>query len=288
VIEAAEKCNICHLPMHRVEPGQTNHPGCFPRGPATFDEPSGSMDGEAMAIRRELSDMILHAEYNSDRTLQVAIGPSEVGEPCDRRLGYRIAGIEPVNETDPWPAVVGSSIHTWLDNAVTRYENYTNMGRYLTETIVHPDDMVTGHSDLYDAKRRMVIDWKTVSTKNLAKFKEEGPPESYVIQVNLYAMGQIRAGRPVDKVCLVALPRAGWLSGMYVWVDDYDPEIAQQALDRMYRIGGKLLALDVIANPHRWAQVEATPSRLCGWCPFYRQGGDDGQGADADGCPGLA
>jgi len=288
MIEQADTCDVCHLPMNGVEPGQRTHPFCFPHGPVTFDEPAGDMDGEAMAVRRELSDVILYAETNSERSQQVAIGPSEVGEPCDRRLGYRIAGIEPVNEWDPWPAVVGTSIHTWLGDAFTAYEKFTNVGRYLTEAVVEPDDMVTGHSDLYDAERRMVIDWKTVSTKNLAKFKEEGPSESYVIQVNLYAMGQIKAGRPVDKVCLVALPRAGWLSGMYVWIDDYDPDIAQQALDRMYRIGGKLLDLDVISHPHRWAQVKATPSRLCGWCPFYRQGGDDGRGADADGCPGLA
>jgi len=285
------KCVTCREEMMPYEPGQTRHPTCYEISPGAlieFVDPPGSITGEALAVRKELTDVIGWADKNSSRSQQVAIGPSELGDACDRRLGYRIAGIPFANDYDHWPAVVGTAVHTWLEAAVTDYQRVHGLQRYLTERRVHPNDWVMGHSDLYDSERKMIIDWKTVSSKNLAKFKAEGPPESYVIQVNLYGMGQINAGFPVEKVCLVALPRAGWLSDMWVWVGDYDPTIAQLALDRVNNIGAKLIALDVIDNPHRWVEVEAQPSKLCGWCPFYRQGTppDDGVGANEHGCPG--
>lgn len=285
-------CSVCKGQMTVYEEGQTRHPTCYEFGTVDvldgnpFVDPSGNMNGEALAIKQEITDMILWADANSPRSQQVGIGPSEVGAECERFLAYRIAGVSPVNEYDPWPAIVGTSVHTWLTDAVNEYSAFTGSTRYLTETVVHPDPIMIGHSDLYDAKRKMVIDYKTVSTTNMRKFKEEGPSESYITQINLYAKGQIAAGRPVDKVCLVIIGRAGWLSDMYVWVQDYDPDIAQQALDRVYTLGAKLLDLDIVNQSHRFEEIEPTPSRLCGWCPFYRQGVKDGQGANADGCPG--
>lgn len=281
-------CSICKNEMLVYEEGQTRHPTCYDMGFLSYDftGPGGGLDGEALTIKQELSDLILWADANSERSKQLAIGPSELGDECDRRLAYRIAGVSPVNEFDPWPAIVGTSVHTWLDAAVRKYESFTRSGRYLTEMVVHPNDLIMGHSDLYDAKRKMIIDWKTVSAKNMTKFREEGPPDSYVTQINLYGMGQVNAGRPVEKVCLVALGRAGWLSDMYVWVDDYKPEIATWALDRVYRLGAMLLDLDIGNQPQRWSEIEPTPSKLCGWCPFYRQNARDGQEADDNGCPG--
>jgi hypothetical protein len=281
-------CSICGQEMTVYEPGQVQHPSCGPVPVGvTFAEPAGSLEGEAALIKRELTDVILFADATSERSQQLAVGPSELGDPCDRRLGYRLAGFDAINNTDPWPAIVGTAVHSWLEAAVTSYNAFTGTANYLTELTVHPNDLVIGHSDLYDVRREMVIDWKTVNTKNMAKFREEGPSDSYITQVNLYGLGQIRAGRPVKKVCLVCLPRAGWLGDAWVWVDDYDENIALEALDRMYALGATLLDLDVLNNPYRWAQVPATPSRLCGWCPFYRQGSlPDGKGADDDGCPG--
>ena len=284
-------CQVCHQVMTPYEEGQTRHPTCYDMGylslpPSLFEDPAGYLSGEEAEIKKELTDLILWADAEDPRHKQLAIGPSELGDKCDRRLAYRIAGIEGVNEYDPWPAIVGTSVHTWLEQAVRSYSSYTNSTRYLTEMTVMPDDLIIGHSDLYDARRKMIIDWKTVSSKNLAKFKAEGPPDSYITQLNLYGMGQVRAGRPVEKICIVALGRAGWLGSMYVWVDDYRPEVAQQALDRVYQLGARLLDLDITNHPHRWEAIEATPSNLCGWCPFYRQGPEDGQGANDQGCPG--
>ena len=71
----------------------------------------GGSNPHATALKHELSQVILWNEHNAPRSLQRAIGPSELGDPCDRKLAYRIAGIEPVNFGDPWPAIVGTSIH---------------------------------------------------------------------------------------------------------------------------------------------------------------------------------
>lgn len=290
-MEHSVLCRQCGKLMTVFEEGQLYHPSCAERRERSMDiafaEPVGALDQEAQAVKNELTNIIRWADATSERSQQLAVGASELGDPCDRRLGYSLARTPVTNETDSWPAIVGTSIHSWLEKAVNGYNAFTRTTNYLTELTVQPNELVVGHCDLYHVPSEMVIDWKTVSSKNLAKFKEEGPPGQYITQVNLYALGQIRAGRPVKKVCLVCLPRAGWLRDMWVWVEDYDEEIATQALDRMYRVGGTLLELGVLEQPHRWAQVPATPSRLCGWCPWYRQGStDDGQGADADGCPG--
>lgn len=119
------------------------------------------MDPTAMALKRELSEIILWTERNSPRSKQLAVGPSELGDACDRRLAYRIAGNPPSNTgMDPWPAVVGSSIHSWLERAITEYQRVVGDLGYLTETHVYPDPLVAGHSDLFNVRAGRVIDWK--------------------------------------------------------------------------------------------------------------------------------
>lgn len=235
----------------------------------------------AMGLLSDLTDVIKWADNQSARSQQVTIGPSELGGLCDRKVAYRIAGAPEVNQfSDPLPAIVGTAIHTWLEKAIGLFQSTHFMDRWLTEVTVHPDPLVVGHCDLYDRELKMVVDFKTVSPTKLKAWKSGGPPEAYKNQVSLYAMGAIKAGMAVRRVALVAIPRAGFLSDARVWADHYDPARAQTLLDRLYRVGGLLVAQ---GEDMSLSSIPAVPGAECTYCPWMRGGTEP---ANLSGCSG--
>lgn len=268
--------------MEVVEPGFFYHPACIPqftpipgmRGMSTYD----------LEIREDFIEVVRWAYNNSRRSLQVALGCSEAGHECDRRIAYRMVNTPAVGfSNDPWPAVVGTSVHAWMEQAVNDYQHVHGTAQWITEMEVLPSPLVKGHTDLYDVHRQLVLDWKFPSPENLKKMRETGVPQQYQVQVMLYGLGHLKAGRPVKRVGIVGLGRQGWLKDMFVWTTEFDQAVAQAALDRIYNIGNKLIQLDIENNEAGWEQIEATPSRLCSWCPWYRR---ETSVASAKGCPG--
>jgi hypothetical protein len=256
-----------------VEGKYASHAACDP-----------SNDPATVALRDELMGMILWADANSERSLQQAIGPSEIGHECDRRIAYRLLETKPCNNNrDPWPAIVGTAVHAWLEKAVNSYQAAHGGAAltfpWVTETTVQPDAIIEGHCDLY--RPGLVVDWKTAGPDVIKKIRRaSAPPASYRTQVHVYGYGHVRAGRPVDHVALVFLPRSGWLDGMYVWREPYDEAIAIAAIERVYAIGGKLL------QGLSGANIPATPGDHCGFCPWFRYDSVAGVGADEYGCTG--
>jgi hypothetical protein len=272
-------CVICGTVMDPVLAPATTHPTCL------FEELGDNP--EAASLKQDLIEIIKWYDKQNPRSAQVQLGPSEIGDPCDRRIGYRLAGIEPVNvDFDPFPSIVGVALHSWLDEAVQAWCKAHESRAWLTETPVELGPFIRGQSDLYNTERAMVIDHKGVGPDLMKKYRKEGPPPGYVIQVHVYGLGYEQKGYPVKKVALAFYPRAGWLKDMYVWVQDYDRSIGQRAIDRMYRIAQNLISLDVLKQSHRWEQVPATPSNSCGFCPWYDKRRDVDQIADDRGCPG--
>ncbi len=232
--------------------------------------------------------MILWNEQNSPRSRQIAVGPSELGDACDRRLAYRLAGVPAVNVwSDPWPAIVGTSIHAWLEKAINGYQSANGDQGWLTELRVSPDSLVQGSSDVFNARTGSVVDWKTCGADVMRKLHKGEPPKpGYVTQIQLYGLGHTRAGRKVNNVCLVYLPRSGWLDDAFVWVAPYDEKIATAALDRMYRVGAECIEMDVENYGHRFQLIEATPGDSCVWCPFFNKELHFDIAASDKGCPG--
>jgi hypothetical protein len=278
----ARRCVVCQNPMPDVLKENT-HPACV-----LFDDTPG-YDPLALKLKRELIAIIKWADKNSARSLQSHIGPSEMGDPCDRRIGYRLAEIPEVNDRfDPWAAIVGTSIHSWLDKAITDWMVAHDSSAWKTETPVPVHAGGGGTSDCFHVEEQCVIDHKGAGPSVMKKMVRDGPPPGYVVQVQLYGYGYERLGYPVKKVALAFYPRAGWLRDMYVWTADYDRDVAIAAMDRVSRIAQNVIAQDVLTegHEHRWNQIDASPSDSCGFCPWFTPDRDAEVGANATGCPG--
>lgn len=259
-------------------PAAAASPFAAPAGPKTHP------------IKQELIDLIRWAAADAPRSRQVAVGPSEIGVDCMRRLAYRYTGTAACNTaSDPWFSIVGTAVHDWLDIAINQY-NAKVLGppdgtrefaqrRYWTEervTATADQHGVSGSCDLYDADRQTVIDHKVVGPTPLKKYRDSGPSNQYRIQVHLYGLGHAQAGRPVTEVAIAFYPRNGYLTDLHVWSEPYQPQIALDALGRAATVQQMAAVLPPALIPAH------TDQAACTWCPFYRPGGP----ADATGCPG--
>lgn len=272
-------CAVCNEPMDPAIARSGSHPACFPF--AELDEE----DPFVAVLKTKLIDVIQWGYQQNPRNNQVAIGPSEMGVACDRRIAYRLADVPRCNtDMDPWPMIVGTAMHGWLEQSFNAWNLAHGDEKWLTEQKVKIDEVVQGSSDLYSMELRAVIDWKGVGPDVMRKIRKEGPPPMYLTQIQLYGYGFSLMGFPVDKVCLAFMSRAGWLKDMYVHCDDYDPGIAEAAIARVYGIATDITRTNVLIYPDRWNQISAVPTNDCGWCPWY----DPSRSFDADntGCPG--
>jgi hypothetical protein len=261
------------------------HPACI------FLDDTESYDPLALKLKKQIIEIVKWADRNSARSQQKTIGPSEIGDPCDRRIGYRIADVPEVNDGfDPWAAIVGTSIHSWLDEAFRARIRLSpdDAKTWLTETRLPIAGFIKGRSDLFNVDEACVIDHKGAGPSVMRKVKAQGPGPGYVVQVQLYGYGYRQMGYEVKKVALAFYPRAGWLRDVYVWTDDYKEEVALGALERLSQIAQKVSNLDMLnkSYEHRWEQIAAQPSDSCGFCPWYVPDRDLEVGANLSGCPG--
>lgn len=230
------------------------------------------------AYANALLDVVTRAGIWSPRSGQVAIGPSEVGHPCTRRIAYKLLDWDKPNEMQggSWAAQVGTAIHAYLAEIFGKKEGY------LVEQRVNIRGNLSGTVDLYDTKNGVVLDWKTTGASKLAAYRKDGADPQHVIQVHLYAYGLAAQGADVKKVALAYLPTSGQLSDGYVDIRDYDENIALDAFKRLDTIHALLAQVDVEQNPEFWSQIPAKTSRLCAWCPYFKPFSK----ALDEGCPG--
>jgi len=282
-------CRKCgsHLDQIHMDAGADYHPACDPQ--VLYDERNAVLRGQIM-------DFITYADDNAARTLQTAIGPSEIGHPCDHFIARVLAGSKQVNfRADPWPALVGTAIHSWLEEAVGFYQKDAGddrLRKWRTELEMPVDEMITAHSDLYDGQD--VIDWKTVNgIEDIKSLKKHGLPDHapdlphhYRVQLQTYGLAHERAGRPVRDVVLVFFPRGGRLRDMWIYREPYDRRIALAALKRVYGIASQMIKLESDGVENIWPQVPMTPGSQCWPCEYNNNRLSSDQGPDESGCPG--
>lgn len=237
---------------------------------------------EADAVAGELAHFIREASSNSPRSRQSTIGPSEVGDTCDRKIAYRLLDWDKANTgSDPLASIIGTGFHGWAEEAFSRPEL---KGRFIVEQrlTIAPPLMPGGSCDLYDTATDRVIDWKVIGDSVMRKYKTEGPRRKYIVQANVYGLGWEFLGYTPKEVALAFIPRTGYLSGLWVWRQPYDRQIALDALRRMYTIRDLIIAVDPEANPVMWSLIPHEPGWDCRYCPWFKPASTD-LGA---GCPG--
>lgn len=219
---------------------------------------------DTLELAHEIRGAIDHASANAPRSLQKVIGPSEVGSPCIRRIGYRLLEVEAVNKPDTWLATIGTAVHAWLAESYMAANAEHHPARYLVEHRVEVAEGLGGSVDLFDVERSLVLDWKIVGDTSLKRYKANGPGEQYRTQVHLYGLGFKRKGYDVKNVGIAFLPRGGSLRGMHIWSEPFDESIAQAGIDRLNLAREVVTAAGTAAIP----LLPATDSH-CHFCPFY-------------------
>lgn len=241
-----------------------------------FVQPAATRPGMTEAAARRAARITADLKITAGmapRSLQHAVGPSELGTPCLRRLGYRLLDWEPkANQAaDPWPAMIGTAVHAYMAEVYGQVNERAGRDRYLIEHPVQLPYGVAGTLDLYDGDTGTVLDWKVPGPSRLKEYRAGGPGEQYRIQVHLYGLGMLLQGRPVREVAIVFLPRTGLIDGMHVWSEPFDHSVAVAALERYQSVWDFHQHLDPETYPDRWALLP-TADAYCTWCPFYLPG----------------
>lgn len=251
-----------------------------------------SLGGNPVVVREEIEAIFHNAATNSPRSLQRAIGPSELGVGCDRKLAYKLAHAPEHNVRDPWRPTVGTAAHAWIAEALAAYNARTypvnGFARYLIEQRVRVGDVngvpIEGSADCYDRVTGEVIDWKVVGSTSLKNAKKAGPhrisKEQYRVQSHLYGRGFVLRGVPVVGVNVAYLPASGELRDAVWQREPYDEDVALQALARADALAK---ALDM-APPEAIIAGLTRADDMCTYCAYF-----DPAAKPAhvwDGCPG--
>jgi hypothetical protein len=195
----------------------------------------------ATDTRDAILDTIEEDIENAPRTLQTAIGPSSIGDPCDWCLGHRLIGAKQDSEP-PWLAWVGNAVHKgmegifrragppWLPEAKKLYVGDIDGER------------IFGTSDLMRLRYGDVTDFKYVGNKTLTKVRYDGPTPGYRVQGHLYGRGWAMLGFEVNNISILYLPReAQSLRKSSVWwAEAYDEKVALDALARADELAKRL------------------------------------------------
>lgn len=197
-------------------------------------------------LPHELRTILEAAMVNAPRSLQKRIGPSELGNPCDRCLAHKLGGT-PDRPEAAWLPQIGTAVHEWAEMVILRHETTRASlgmpGRFLPEHQVTVGQVrgqdITGSSDLFDTHTGTIIDWKIVGTTTLRQAKAHGPSLGYSRQAQLYGKGWEDAGYRVTTVCIYYLPRnAVSLSEGYAWTAPYNRSDAEHTLARANVLAG--------------------------------------------------
>lgn len=228
----------------------------------------------------ELLAIIADCESNHPRSLQKEIGPSEIGDLCERKLGFKVWEVPGRSlKHSKWRSTVGTAIHSWMDTCFA-----ADPDRWLCESRVitgtwhdgEKERVLGGKCDLFDLERGCVVDFKTTSKHKMADYARGNIPELYRIQIHCYGLGMANAGRDVQSVGLLFLPRDDDLnlaSSVY-WEEPFDAQVALDALARLTDIAHRSIRGD-------FASLQTAQS-FCARCEWYSPNGNPASGT----CPG--
>jgi hypothetical protein len=160
-----------------------------------------------------------------------------------------VQGDAPVNETLSLPAIMGTAVHAAIEEAL-------NGSGALLEHRVEIDGLPPATIDYFDQVTGEVVDWKTITLKNVDYFVTR--QKRWQVQVYGYLMQQ--SGFGVNTVTLVGIPRDGTENDIVVHTEPFDEAIALEALAWLEDVRSSTIA----------PAPERDPVSFCAkYCPFY-------------------
>lgn len=193
-------------------------------------------DRMTQGYKQELLGYIEEAAANKPRNLQKSIGPSGLGNPCNKCLGYALAEVPEKPGDSQWLPFIGTCVHAELERIFEK-RNEQDPGRWLTEQRVIAGAIngkdLAGNADLYDQWYGFSIDWKIVGDRTLGEARKGRASATYIVQGQTYGKGHEQAGRQPNLVAIAYLPRnARSIYEAVIKTWPYDPAVAEQALKR--------------------------------------------------------
>lgn len=200
--------------------------------------------------KQQLITKLVTADNNRARSKQTAIGVSQLGG-CKRQVWHQLNGDERPNENNVLrlPAIMGTAIHSAIEQVVTD-------DTVLIEHRVEIDGYPPATIDYFDTALGEVVDWKTITLKNIPYFVTQQKRW----QVQVYGFLMAKDGYDVKTVKLIGIPRDGTERDIIEHSEPYDEAIALEALQWLEDVK----AATVAPEPERDA------ASFCkNYCPFF-------------------
>jgi len=159
----------------------------------------------------------------SERDKQRKVGPSELGDLCERCLAEKLLGVHKEEKTHPLAPMIGTAFHLYLENVIG-LRDYLKETKVTVGTIEGYGD-IRGTADGFDVSTGHVVDYKVLSKKKIKAFSSatffddnhnpefysdsltEGQLKKYYYQMQLYGLGMENAGYEVNHTSLILFPR---------------------------------------------------------------------------------
>ena len=208
----------------------------------------------------DIRDLIAHIAGSRPRNRQKQIGPSELGGPCQRRIGYRLLDTPRNNPGgDQLASWIGTAVHTAIEHGLADNPDWdTEIG------VALPAYNIRGTADAYHRPSKTLIDWKVVGETTLRKARQHGIGDQYRTQIHTYGLALDMAGTPVEHVAVAMIPRTGRSEHTAVFTEPLDHQIVEQALRRFEQIRA-IITLAGAKAP----LVLPTGDQFCRTCPWY-------------------
>ena len=253
---------------------------------------SMSERGKEIAARlRETFYAYTNRNTSDNRSAQRTLGPSEIGSECDRQIAMKLLGVEPSNPQEGWAPFVGTAVHEELAR-MFQWANGAQSGRYEVEMRLSFGNPLVpkGTGDLLDRVMMMFLDHKLMGRWSLDKLIQNGPSQTYRVQLHTYGYGAELAGEKIKEVALIGWPRQeSSLDKLYVHVEKYDRRIALDALKRVQDIAtevryrsGEIASNGFVSDSPLEVARTFPAGDDCKWCPFHLKGDKEMR----RGCPG--
>lgn len=173
-----------------------------------------------MTLSEELLAALVVHENERPRSLQIKLGPSELGG-CREFVRNVMVGA-PLQGNEEWPtaAVVGTLVG---DHVEAVAEEFLGALTQVPVTTTLPNGLVvSGHADIVLVERNVLADVKT--KVGLSDVRKDGPSLENCVQVSIYTLGLVQMGVLSEgaTASLIYVDRGGTEQVLYEVTLDWD------------------------------------------------------------------